>query len=271
MAHVYLVINGSNKVEILDVKTAKRIKQIDIPNCRYITFYKNKAYVTAYEGYVAVIDTAALTVGSKINVGQQPEEMAVVGSKLYVANSGGYNAPNYERTVSVIDLNTNVELKKIDVAINLHRLKADQYGDIYVTSRGDYADVKSNLFVIDTKTDLVKKKFDIAASSLVIDKDNALVLSVEWNSTTNSNQISYSRINVKDEAVVPGNFITDGSEKEIVMPYCVAIDPISSDIYITDAKDYQTPGELFCFDKNGKKKFSTTTGDIPAHIVFYTK
>ena len=197
---LYVVVNNSNKVEVLDVKTAKRIKQIDIPNCRYITFYKNKAYVTAYEGYVAVIDTAALTVGSKINVGQQPEEMAVVGSKLYVANSGGYNAPNYERTVSVIDLNTNVELKKIDVAINLHRLKADQYGDIYVTSRGDYADVKSNLFVIDTKTDLVKKKFDIAASTIAIDKDFAFVFSVEWNSTTNSNQISYSKINTAKSA-----------------------------------------------------------------------
>lgn len=268
---LYVVVNNSNKVEILDVKTAKKIKQIDIPNCRYITFYKDKAYVTAYEGYVAVIDTTALVVGSKINVGQQPEEMAVVGTKLYVANSGGYNYPNYERTVSVIDLTTGTELKRIDVDINLHRLKADQYGDIYVTSRGDYASIPSNLYVIDTKTDVVKKKFNVAASSITIDKDFAYVYSVEWNNATSSNKISYSKINVNTETIIPGNFITDGTEKDIMLPYAVAVDPLSSDIYVTDAKDYVTPGTLYCFDKNGKKKFSVTTGDIPGHIVFYTK
>ncbi|RZK47589.1 MAG: YncE family protein, partial [Pedobacter sp.] len=270
-AKLYVVVNGSNKVEVLDVKTAKKIKQIDIPNCRYITFYKEKAYVTAYDGYVAVIDTTALVVGSKINVGQQPEEMAVVGTKLYVANSGGYNSPNYERTVSVIDLNTNLETKRIDVDINLHRLKADQYGDIYVTSRGDYGAISSNLYVIDTKTDAVKKKFNVAASEICIDKDFAYVYSVEWDNTTASNKISYAKINVKDETVVPGSFITDGTEKNIILPFGLAVDPLSSDIYVTDANDYVSPGTLYCFDKNGKKKFAVTTGDIPGHIVFYTK
>ena len=42
--------------------------------------------------------------------------MAIVGDKLYVANSGGYRVPNYDRTVSVIDLKTFTEEKKIDVA-----------------------------------------------------------------------------------------------------------------------------------------------------------
>ena len=270
-SRLYIVVNGSNKVEVLDVKTAKKLGQIDIPNCRYITFNKNKAYVTAYQGYVAVIDTAFFVVNTKINVGQQPEEMAIVGEKLYVANSGGYNYPNYERTVSVIDLNTNTELKKIDVDINLHRLKADQYGDIYVTSRGDYGIVPSNLYVIDTKTDAVKKKFNVAASEICIDKDFAYIYSVEWSNVTSSNTISFSKINVKDETIVPGTFITDGTEKNIALPYGIAVDPLSSDIYVTDAKDYVTPGTLYCFDKNGKKKFSVTTGDIPAHLVFYTK
>ena len=43
---VYAVINCSNKVEVLEKWTAKRIKKIDIPNCRYVAFYKDKAYVS---------------------------------------------------------------------------------------------------------------------------------------------------------------------------------------------------------------------------------
>jgi DNA-binding beta-propeller fold protein YncE len=268
---LYVVVNGSNKIEILDKKTTKKVGQIDVPNCRYITFYKDKAYVTAYAGYVAVIDTVSFTINTKINVGQQPEEMAVVGDKLYVANSGGYNAPNYERTVSVIDLINNKELKRIDVEVNLHNLKADQYGDIYVTTRGDYGNIASNLYVLDTKTDAVKKKFNVAASEIFIDKDFAYIYSVQWNNATNSNKISFSKINVKDETLLVGGFITDGTEKDIVLPYGIAVDPLSSDIYVTDAKDYTTPGKLYCYDKSGKKKFSVTTGDVPAHIVFYTK
>lgn len=81
-------------------------------------------------------------------MGYQPEEMVIVGNKLYVANSGGYRVPNYDNTVSVIDLETFKETKKITVAINLHRMRVDQNGLIYVTSRGDYYNVHSNTYVI---------------------------------------------------------------------------------------------------------------------------
>lgn len=270
-SRLYIVINGSNKVEVINAKTAKKIGQVTIPNCRNVAFYKNKAYVTAYDGYVAVIDTATLSLSTPINVGRQPEELVVVGDKLYVANSGGYDANNYERTVSVINLTTGLKVKDIDVAINLHRLKADSYGDLYVSSRGDYGTIGSNLYVIDTKTDAVKKTLNVAASNFAIHKDIAYVYSAEWSNATTGYIITYNRINVKDETVLAGSFITDGTQASIMLPYGIAIDPASEDIYLTDAKDYTTPGTLYCYDKNGKKKFEKTTGDIPAAIVFYTK
>ena len=270
-ARMYVVINMSDKVEVLNATTSKRIGQINIPNCRYITFDKGKAFITAYDGYVSVVDTASLREEKRITVGKQPEEMAVFGTKLYVANSGGYNYPNYERTVSVIDLNSLTETKRIDVAINLHHIKADQYGDLYVTSRGDYYDIPSKLFVIDTKTESVKKTFNIAASDIVISKDKAYIYSVEYNYNTGGNTVGYSLLNVKDETLIAGSFITDGTDKEIKIPYGIAVNPLNEDVYVTDAGDYVSPGTLYCFDKNGKKKFSVGTGDIPAHIAFLYK
>ncbi|MDQ8006182.1 MAG: YncE family protein [Pedobacter sp.] len=267
-SRLYIVVNGSNKLEVINVKTAKRIGKVDIPNCRNIAFYKNKAYVTSYNGYVAVIDTAALTIAAQINVGRQPEELVVVGDKLYVANSGGYTSTNYDRTVSVIDLTTGTKIKDIDVAINLHRLKADSYGDLYVSSRGDYDKIGSNLYVIDTKTDAVKKKFDIPAGNLAIHKDIAYVYSAEWSNSAGAYIITYNKINVKDEVVLSGSFITDGTQANIMMPYGIAVDPASEDIFVTDAKDYVTPGKLHCYTSSGKLKWSVTTGDIPAQMVF---
>ncbi|MEG2101306.1 MAG: YncE family protein [Flavobacterium sp.] len=279
---LYSVINNSNKIEVMDVVTAKRLKVIDIKNCRYVTFANGRAYASAYDGevqlgenspngFVAEIDTTSLSITKTVKVGRQPEEMAVVGNKLYVANSGGYSPPNYERTVSVIDLKTFTKIKDIDVAINLHRLEADEDGDLYVSSRGDYYDIPSKLFVIDTKTDLIKKTFDIACSNLTIVGDKAYIIGSEFSYATFDYIINYSLINVKTETLLIESFLPKAVSDEIKTPYGLAVDPVSLNIFITDAGDYVSPGKLYCIDKNGNTKFTVTTGDIPAHFAFKTK
>lgn len=278
---LYVVVNGSNKVEVLNVKTGKRIQQIDIINCRYITFSKGRAYVSAYlgqigdpnapNGIVAELDTTTLKETKRVEVGRQPEEMAVIGNNLYVANSGGYTPASYENTISVINLDSFKETKRITVAINLHRLKADRYGDLYVTSRGDYLDVPSRLYVISTQTDQVKKVFDIAAGNLVIDDDLAYIYSTQFNILTGKSTVSYDMLNVKDEVLLSRKFITDGSDNLIKVPYGIAVHPVSKDVFVTDATDYVTPGVLYCFDAAGKKKWSVETGDIPAQFAFVYK
>lgn len=276
---LYAVVNVSNKVEVMDARTARRIGQITLPNCRFLAFANGKAYVSSYAGpvvidpnapigFVAEVDTATLQVTRKVIVGYQPEEMAVVGNKLYVANSGGYRVPHYDRTVSVIDLHTFTEIKKIDVAINLHHVKPDRHGDLYVTSRGDYYTVQPSLHVIDTRTDQVKKSISLASSNLCIAGDTAFVYGSAFSYNTHQWTLSYNLLDVKTETVLPGSFITDGSEKNIKMPYGIAVHPATGEIYVTDARDYVSPGTLYCFDKNGKKKWTVTTGDIPAHFAF---
>lgn len=60
--------------------------------------------------------------------------------KLYVANSGATCTLLYDRTISVVDLDTfQEERANRDVAINLHRLRHTQEGELLVTSRGNHA------------------------------------------------------------------------------------------------------------------------------------
>lgn len=279
---LYAVINGSNKVEVMDAGTAKRIGQINIKNCRNITFAGGKAYVSTYAspvkvdpnapiGMVMQVDTATLAVTDSVNVGYQPEGMAAVNGKLYVANSGGYRAPQYDSTVSVIDLATFTEIKKIHVAINLDRVTVDGAGDIYVTSGGDHYNRPSALFAIDTKTDEVKQRFDIGASNLCIVGDTAYVYGSEFNYNTKTWTISYNMVNVSTETVLPGNFITDGTDAGIQMPYGIAVNPVTRDIFVTDARNFAGVGTVYCFDRTGKKKWSVTAGNIPAHFAFLQK
>jgi DNA-binding beta-propeller fold protein YncE len=223
-------------------------------------------------GCVAKVDTLTMAVVDTCTVGYQPEEMAIVGNKLYVANSGGYRVPNYDRTVSVIDLTSFKVIKTIDVAINLHRMELDKYGYLYVSSRGDYYGTPSKTYIIDTRTDTVVDELSLLPNSnMTLSGDSLYIYSTEWSYLTNSNTISYAIYNVKTRRTVSRNFITDGTEKSIKIPYGIAVHPETHEIYVTDAKDYVTPGTLHCYTPEGKRKWSITTGDIPAHIVFTHK
>lgn len=279
---LYAVINCSHFVEVMDVNTAKHIKAVSIPNCRYIVFKGKYAYVSSYAGpvkidpnarlgYVARMDTSELKVIDTCVVGYQPDEMVIWGDKLYVANSGGYRVPNYDSTVSVIDLNTFKVIKNIDVAINLHRLELDSDGYIWVSSRGDYYGVPSKTFVIDPRTDKVIERFNLPNSNMTRCGDSIYIYSCEWSYLTSSNTITYAIVNTKTRRIVTRNFIKDGTEKSIKVPYGVAVNPDSHDFIVTDATDYVTPGYVHCFDRYGKKKWTVVAGDIPAHIVFTHK
>ena len=277
---LYAVINCSNKIDVMDKNTVKKIGQIDIPNCRFIKFYGGYAYVTSYagpveinpdykqRGYVAKVDTTTLQVVATCLVGFQPDELDIINDKIYVANSGGYMVPNYENTVSVIDIDTFTEEKRIEIDINLQCCRADKHGNLWISSRGDYYDNPSRLFVYDTRHERLLKTFDTEVSSMWLDGDSLYVIGVQFSYVTMQNEISYALINTSTLEILSKHFITDGTEQEITMPYSVAVNPITKEIYVTDAKDYISPGRLYCFSPEGVKQWDVRTGDIPAHFVF---
>lgn len=284
---LYAVINCSHKVEVMDVRTCVKLAQIEIPNCRYIRFSRGKAYVSAYVGPVSIdpnaqlgavyeVDTASLQVTRKVTVGYQPDELEIMGEYIYVANSGGYRVPNYDYTVSVVERYGMKQVQKIPVMINLHRIRKDNYGKLWVSSRGDYENVPSSLCLLQRKDEfstdmLVTDTLPIPCSEMTIVGDSMYYYSVSWNNQTEDNNISYGILNVQTKQIVTDHFITDGTEHEIRIPYGIAVNPYNGDIFVTDAKNYVSSGVLHCYDRNGKKRWSVRTGDIPAHMVFVYK
>mgnify|MGYP002515532819 FL=1 len=284
---LYAVINCSHKVEVMDAKTCKRIGQIDIPNCRYIRFNRGKAYVSSYVGPVAIdpdaqlgavfeIDTTTLKITNKVTVGYQPDELEIMGEYIYVANSGGYRVPNYDYTVSVVEMYGMKQVEKILVGINLHRIRRDRYDQLWVSSRGDYETIPSRLFVLQKKEQfssdmVVGDTLDIPCSEMTILGDSLYFYSVAWNNQTEENAVSYGIINVQTHELLTDHFITDGTESNIKIPYGIAVNPYNRDIFVTDAKNYVSSGMLHCYDTHGKRRWSVRTGDIPAHMVFVYK
>ena len=276
---LWAVVNCSHFVEVMDAETAEHITQISIPNCRYICFDGEYAYVSSYAGpvqidpnarlgYVAKIDLSTLQVVDTCTVGYQPDELAVSDGRIYVANSGGYLVPNYDRTVSVIDIASFKVVETIDVAINLHRMEVDNRGYVWVSSRGDYYGRGSKTFVIDTKSNEVCDSFEVANSEMTLSGDSLYIVGSEWSYVNNSWRVTYKIIDTEKRQIVSENFISDGTDSRICMPYGVAVNSEAGEFYITDAGNYVSPGTLYCFSLDGVFKWSVRTGDIPAHFAF---
>ena len=280
---LYTVINCSHKVEVMDAATGVRIAKIDIPNCRFLAFHEGNAYVSSYigpvnsgmdspRGGVYRIDTLSLQVTGLVEVGYQPEEMAVLDGKLYVANSGGYRKPHYDNTLSEIDLASFTQLRQIPVGINLLRVHKDRYNKLWISSRGDNLTIGSRIFsaAINPATGRleVADTLDVPCSAMAIRGDSLYCISTEWSDKTASNSISYTLVDVRTHRVISDCFITDGTERDISKPYGIAINPTNGDVYITDAKYYVSSGTLNCYSRDGHRRWSIRTGDIPSSMAF---
>ena len=287
-SRLWLVINCSNKVEVARADSAIRIGKVNIPNCRYVTFNDRYAYVSSYVGTVYAssnsplgsvykVDTLTLQKVDSCSVGYQPEEMAIIGNQLYVANSGGYQGmtgQGYESTVSVIDMATMQETSKVEVAPNLHHLKADKNNQLWVTARGDYMTEASSIWWLAPDENGQMKvggHIDQAVSDLCIVGDSLYFYGSQWSEVSMSNTITYGIINVKTHQVVSTSLSSAPEISKIRMPYGIIVNPVHHDFYLMDAKNYVSSGELLHFLPDGTFDWKVSTGDIPAHAAFLFK
>ncbi|SHK71679.1 YncE family protein [Xylanibacter ruminicola] len=287
-SRLWLVINCSNKVEVATADSAFRIGKVDIPNCRYVTFKDQYAYVSSYVGSVYSgsssplgsvykVDTLTLQKVDSCSVGYQPEEMAIIDHKLYVANSGGYQGmtgQGYESTVSVIDLPTMKETEKIVVAPNLHHVKVDKYNQLWVTARGNYMNEESSIYWLKTDFDgkmTVGGHLEQPVSDLCIVGDSLYFYGSQWSEVTKKNTITYGIINVRTHQIVSTSLSDAPEINKIRTPYGIIVNPIHRDFYLMDAKDYVSSGELLHFLPDGTFDWKVKTGDIPAHAAFLFK
>lgn len=271
---IYIVVNVSSQIEVLDVKTGISLKRIPMFNedgvarqPRYIDFYEDKAYVCAFDGTVARIDTSSLAIEKITKVGRNPDGICITNKKIYVSNSGGLSFPNYDNTVSVIDIASFEEIKKIEVGLNPYKIHADSQGDVYVVTRGNYEDIGYEFHLIDSDVDEMVHTFEgMSTYNFEIFEDKAYMYNYDFFTAT-------SWIKVFDcisERVIDEQFIKDKSIT-IDTPYALSINPINNDVYVVDAHHFVNWGDLLCFDKNGKFKFRINEiGLNPNHIIFLT-
>ncbi|MCA8831763.1 DUF5074 domain-containing protein [Hymenobacter pini] len=133
----YIVVNNSNKLEVVSLakfRSKATVTGLKLP--RYFAAASSaKGYITETVSYsgangrVSVLDLKTNTVSKTIEVGVQPERLAVVGSRLYVTNSGS-------NTVTVISTSTDAVEGTITVGDSPNSVVADRDGNVWVLNGG---------------------------------------------------------------------------------------------------------------------------------------
>ena len=284
---LWAVMNGSDLVEVMDASTMEHIRAIDVPACRDIAFSGRYAYVTSWAGNVSDdgdrtgmvyrIDINSLSIAGTVEVGYQPEDIAVLDGKIYVANSGGMT-DGYDNRLSIIDEESFSLERTVEIAANICDIAPDAYGRLWISSPGDYYSVHSEIYVYDTVSGTVLKSEpganilpewinDIRVSSMYSTGSHLWVLGNEneWDYTAGAGKYCLYTIDCQTLTMTRTELSRTGAES-IDNPYGIWVSPDEKTIAITDAASYTEPGYILFLDANLNFVSSFQTGFLPGHF-----
>ena len=260
---IYVVMNVSSTIEVLDATTGNHLQQLSMvvskrpKQPRKIVGYGGNVFVSCFDGYVDVIDTINFKVIKRIKVGENPDALHCVGDKLYVSNSGGLNFPNYDSTISVIQSNLLIETHKIVVGANPGKIVSREDGkSIYVIVRGDYGLRPSRLKGINVSTDEIffESTFEVQD---IAQLDNDILL---YQSNITSIQLFNTTLNKLENKVLISNF-------PVQTFYGMKYLKNRKEICVFDANSYTNRGFLHFYTLQGVYKKRFNAGLNPSNLI----
>lgn len=264
--NAYIVVNNSNKIEVVNRYTFKSIATItaNLNNPRFIAFANGKGYVTNWgeggdpaDDYVAVLDLTSNTVTSSISVAEGPEKIIENDGKLYVAHKGGWGQGN---SLTVINSATNTVVTNFVVGDVPSDLVKDN-GTLYILCNGkpNYADVETAGKIV---------KVNLSSNTV--------------SSTINFTDITHPGfLDIEDSKIyyTVGNNIYSLNTSASTLPTAVLFKASAvinlygfavkdNKIYIADAVNNLDPGEAYIYSLTGTKTNSFTVGILPNGFYF---
>jgi YVTN family beta-propeller protein len=261
----YIVVNNSNKIEIISLDNNKSLGTIVVNgNSPYelAIVSDSKGYITnLYKGTVTSFNpTTYSIIKDGIKVGLNPQGLAVANGKVYVCNSGYGD----DSTISVIDPAVDSVVATITVATQPTNIAVDADGNLVVACYGyiDYNnsanDTPGNITFINPNTNSIIATIPLPLSAY--GHPSGLAVSAHgYGFIIASNGVA--KFDTKAASILAPIFIPKS-------PYCIAVDDVTENIYLGDAKDYVQNGTLYSYNKTGLLGDSATVGIIPGTIVF---
>ncbi len=261
----YIIAGSSNKITVVDRYTFKVLGTVDsgFANPRYGVVTNGKAYITNSDtysfsnaatgntdDYISVINLTTLQVESTIPMNALADKIELINGKLYV--TGGFGGEG--NTLNIIDPATNTIVKTLTFGSAPNSMEVNN-GKLYVLC-SNYTD-DSQLVIVDLSTDMVESTITLASTldnAQNLDIDNSQLYFTVGNKVY-SNPITATAINdtplFTSDAMALYGFKVKGSA-----------------IYIADAKDYISNGQVLVYGSTGALAYQISVGLVPNGFYF---
>lgn len=277
---LWIVVNNSNVVFAVDKTTFKEKGRIDsgLVSPRYIHFVSDdKAYVTQmYSDKIAIVNPQTYSVtgyidvpGTQINGGSS-EEMVQVGDYVYV------NLWSYGKSIGKIDTKTDKEVAEYLVGLQPYSLVKDHNDNLWTLCDG--GGWSENPIGYEAPT-LVELDLNPGMTGSTWEEKRVFELplgaSVSKMCTNGIGTHLYFLVNEynAEGKNVGGVYMLDLTEQypsfKIVVPagdrylYSMTVSPITEQIFVADALDYQQAGAVYRYSSEGRLIGMFDAGIIP--------
>jgi hypothetical protein len=265
---VYIVVSGSQKIEVISAEDQRSVGTLVFPGqrtpYRLAIVNESRAFVTnLYDTTVTCFNPSTLQIiGDRVRVGRNPQGIAYANGKIYVCVSGF----GYDSTVVVFNATTGASIKTVAVGDSPNDIGVGANNVVYVKcdGRSDYndssKDTPGSLVAINSDNDVIITKAVLPLATYG-HPGRLTVGSKGYGFFASKNGIHQFRlynslieINVTLIASLPA--------------YGLTLDDTADLLYATDAKDYVQNGDVYIFDLQGKQKAKFQAGVIPGALAF---
>ncbi|PLX00445.1 MAG: cell surface protein [Marinilabiliales bacterium] len=275
----YITIGNSGKIYVININDySYKGKITGLTSPRYLSVINpSKAYITdLYAKAISVIDPVGLNKMHEIDVNSHSEyyqhsteQMVLIDNEVFVS------CWSYDNKILVIDAISDQLTDSIVVSKQPNSMVVDKYNRLWVLSDGgfegsSYGQDTASLSCIDAESHelLIELKFDqleYSPTDLCTNgtKDSLYFILGNWGSTDIQNAGIY-KMGIEEYTIPSAPLIQQGDKYF----YALKIDPSSSEIYVSDAKDRLQAGTVLRYSGGGNLVDSFETGILPGDFCF---
>ncbi|MCB0546895.1 MAG: hypothetical protein KDD19_04855 [Phaeodactylibacter sp.] len=262
----YLVLNNSQRVEVVDITTFESEGVIEIPGSpRYFLPLDNGlAYVSDLFG--SVVHLVDLSEGAVVQGIAMPqgwtEQMVKAGDVVFVTCPTSFGqAPN--RQLYVIDTESHTLVDSVDVGFSPTALVQDAGGMIWVLCSGDFdLGAPGGLYQLDPLDKTVLRSFPFP--------DNNIGFAPRLAIDEAGQQLYYTKIDLYtlpvDANALPSEPVIPADGRDL---YGLGIEPGAGNIWLGEAGDYKSRQMIYRYSKDGSLLDSALAGVAPSGFYFY--
>ena len=261
----YLVINNSNRIEVVslvDFKSVATISGFNAP--RFLEIVDStKAYVTNLQKDISIINLRTNTVSGSIKTTGWTENLIRYDHYMLVTSIGTFNDPSSKRRaqVYVIDTRTDKIVDSIQTGKEPIGIVTDKKQKVWVLCSGGYDNYETpSLLRINPELRSVEKTFTFSGTTEV---PSRLCINASGDTLYFIKHGVY-QMPVTNTALPAQPLIAATGR----LLYGLSIHPATGHIYVSDAKDYVQNGIVYQYTVKGALVKQYEAGRIPGAFCF---